>query len=107
MSDIMLTSVLSMSYPDNVTDLDQLSWFQLKCRLKYAASRIDAENLIADEIQTIIKKLWFDAYSYGPSNQQIVGNEIIATADIVQRVTNPDLDEIIKKLQSIQRRLSQ
>lgn len=107
MSDIMLIGVLGMPYPDNVSELDQLSWYQLKNRLKEASNRINTENMIADEIKEIVGKLWNSAYSYGPSSEHFVGNEIIATSDIVQKTINYDLDEIIKKLQSIQSRLDQ
>lgn len=107
MSDIMLIGVLGMPYPDDVSKLDQISWYQLKSRLKEASNRINAENMIADEIKEIVGKLWIRAYSYGPSLEHTVGNELISTSDIVQKTVNYELDEIIKKLQSIQSRLDQ
>jgi len=107
MSDILLSSVLGMPYSDDVTKLSQIEWITLKSRLKYASDRIAVENMVADEISTIIKKLWFKAYNYGPSSEHWVGNEHISTSDIVQRVTDHELDEIIKHLHSIQRRLAQ
>lgn len=107
MSDIMLIGVLGMPYPDDVSNMDQISWYQLKCRLKEASSRINTENMIADEIEQIIEQLWNTAYLYGPSSKHIVGDEIISTSDIVQHVINQDVDNIIKKLQSIRNRLDQ
>jgi len=57
------------------------------------------ENLTKKEIEKLIEVLWFKAYNYGPSIEHWTGTETIATSDIVQRISDYELDSIIKKLE--------
>lgn len=60
---------------------------------------IMTENLTKKEIEKLIEAIWLKAYNYGPSIEHWTGTEMIATSDIVQRISDYELDNIIKKLQ--------
>lgn len=56
MSDIMLLGVLRMSLPDDPAEVDPLMWHQLKGRIQEAATRIERDASLIDELGRVIEK---------------------------------------------------
>lgn len=106
MSDFNTISVLSIPYPDDPAQLGKFEWYALKTRLPAIADRIRVENLIAEELNSIAKSLWKYAHSTVVNGEQpAMTSASVVTENIV--VSNTEIEQVIKKLNSLSEKLKQ
>lgn len=64
------------------------------------------DNKISQDIKKAIDILWDKAYTYGPTMEHWTGNEYIATADIVLKIKDHEIANVIEILQDIQHNIN-